>query len=160
MWTHAISTSFSLSDNTCASSDGGPGLNLGEQIAGRSRFGTGVEPGVNIYHAHIETADTPKNPSCGRSRSGSAISTFTPHTTVVFPRRTSAEPSAVEIEPERARSAICAIESECAPTYIHRDVPPLWRSASVGADALSEKPLEVDCWVQPLEGKCLQRVTL
>jgi len=27
-------------DRTCASSDGAPGLNLGEQIAGRSRLGT------------------------------------------------------------------------------------------------------------------------
>ena len=33
-------TSFSLSEKTCASSDGGPGLNLDEQRAGRSRLGT------------------------------------------------------------------------------------------------------------------------
>jgi hypothetical protein len=47
---YAINTSFNLSDNTWASSVGGPGLNLGEQIAGRSRLGTIViesRQGVN-----------------------------------------------------------------------------------------------------------------
>jgi len=38
--THATSASLSLSESTCASSLGGPGLNRGEHIAGRSRFGT------------------------------------------------------------------------------------------------------------------------
>jgi hypothetical protein len=78
--THASNTSFKRSDNTCASSVGGPGLNLGEQMAGRSRFGT-------------------RNPSSGLSRLGSAISALTPHMMVVLPRRTSAEPCAVPIEP-------------------------------------------------------------
>jgi hypothetical protein len=32
--------SFNLSERTCASSEGGPGLNLDEQRAGRSRLGT------------------------------------------------------------------------------------------------------------------------
>ena len=39
--THEMRTSFSLSEITCASSVGGPGLNFGEQMAGRSRLGTG-----------------------------------------------------------------------------------------------------------------------
>lgn len=38
--TNLTSASFSLSESTCASSDGGPGLNFGEQIAGRSMLGT------------------------------------------------------------------------------------------------------------------------
>lgn len=38
--TYAMRASFSRSDSTCASSVGGPGLNLGEHIAGRSKFGT------------------------------------------------------------------------------------------------------------------------
>ena len=37
--------SLSLSERTCASSDGGPGLNLGEQSAGRSMLGTRVFSG-------------------------------------------------------------------------------------------------------------------
>lgn len=41
----------------------------------------------------------PRNPSSGASKSGSAISALTPHTTVVSPKRTSDEPSAVDIEP-------------------------------------------------------------
>lgn len=35
--------SFNLSERTCASSEGGPGLNLDEQRAGRSRLGTAQE---------------------------------------------------------------------------------------------------------------------
>lgn len=38
--TDLTSASLSLSERICASSDGGPGLNLGEQIAGRSMLGT------------------------------------------------------------------------------------------------------------------------
>lgn len=38
--TYAIRASFNLSERTCASSVGGPGLKRGEHIAGRSRFGT------------------------------------------------------------------------------------------------------------------------
>lgn len=38
--TNLTSASFSLSERTWASSDGGPGLNLGEHIAGRSMLGT------------------------------------------------------------------------------------------------------------------------
>ena len=41
----------------------------------------------------------PKNPSPSRSSSGSEISALTPQTIVVFPIRTSADPLAVEIEP-------------------------------------------------------------
>lgn len=41
----------------------------------------------------------PRKPSLGLSSSGSAISAFTPHTTVVEPNLTSADPSAVDIEP-------------------------------------------------------------
>lgn len=41
----------------------------------------------------------PRNPSSGASKSGSAISALTPHTTVVSPKRTRDEPSAVDIEP-------------------------------------------------------------
>ena len=41
----------------------------------------------------------PKKPSPSRSSSGSEISALTPQTIVVFPIRTSADPLAVEIEP-------------------------------------------------------------
>lgn len=40
--THETIRSFSQFDNVCASSEGGPGLNFGEQIAGKSIFGTDV----------------------------------------------------------------------------------------------------------------------
>ena len=43
--------------------------------------------------------DIPRKPSFGLSSSGSAISALTPHTTVVDPSLTSAEPSAVDMDP-------------------------------------------------------------
>lgn len=98
MKTYATNASFSLSDSTWASSVGGPGLNLGEHIAGRSRFGTRRE-GQHGVLLNLLAEDIPRNPSVSRSSSGSAISAFTPHTTVVSPKRTSAEPSAVDIDP-------------------------------------------------------------
>ena len=52
-----------------------------------------------------QTCDAPRKPSLGLSSSGSAISAFTPHTTVVDPSLTSAEPSAVDIEPWRRVNA-------------------------------------------------------
>lgn len=101
--THEMRTWFSRSESTCASSDGGPGLNLGEHIAGRSRLGTGGFR-MSTFHltfplGHCKGKYAPKKPSFSLSSSGSAISAFTPHTTVVAPMRTSAEPSAVEMEP-------------------------------------------------------------
>lgn len=39
-------------------------------------------------------------PLSGLSRSGSQISALTPQTTVVFPKRTKADPEAVDIEPD------------------------------------------------------------
>ena len=53
----------------------------------------------------------PKNPSSGAFRSGSAISALTPHTTVVSPKRTSEEPSAVDIEPASERRSIAETNS-------------------------------------------------
>lgn len=44
MTTNVTRASFNLSERTCASSVGGPGLNLGEQIAGKSRLGTACSP--------------------------------------------------------------------------------------------------------------------
>lgn len=41
--TNLTRTSFNLSESTCASSVGGPGLNLDELIAGKSKFGTETE---------------------------------------------------------------------------------------------------------------------
>lgn len=38
--THAVIVEASRSESTCASSDGGPGLNRGAHRAGRSIFGT------------------------------------------------------------------------------------------------------------------------
>ena len=52
----------------------------------------------------------PRNPSSGASKSGSAISAFTPHATVVSPNRTSDEPSAVDIEPPSKN--LSAIETD------------------------------------------------
>ena len=87
--------SLSRSDRTCASSDGGPGLNLGEQSAGRSMLGTaGREGGIDGRHL-----GPPMKPRSGAWSSGSAISALTPHTTVVLPMRTRADPSAVAMEP-------------------------------------------------------------
>ena len=45
------SASLSRSERTWASSDGGPGLNLGEQMAGRSMLGTVWEPFRGCWRA-------------------------------------------------------------------------------------------------------------
>ena len=102
--TYANKTSFNLSERTCASSDGGPGLKRGEHIAGRSRFGTVNDYKVAI-NRHLSRYAVPMNPLSGESNSGSAISALTPQTTVVLPRRTKAEPSAVDIDPRKRRLA-------------------------------------------------------
>ena len=47
-----------------------------------------------------EGGDLPTKPWVGRAESGSATSALMPQTMVVLPIRTSAEPCAVEIEPE------------------------------------------------------------
>jgi hypothetical protein len=110
--------SFNRSDNTWASSVGGPGLNFGEQIAGRSIFGTMHEQiGEYLVVVYLHCR-LPRNPSPGRSNSGSAISAFTPQTMVVSPRRTSADPSAVDIDPTSAMS-IGSLSRECLVSYQH-----------------------------------------
>src|SRR5882762_447217 len=51
---YTMSVSLSRSDNTWASSVGGPGLNFGEHIAGRSRLGTtNISNLVNGAALHI-----------------------------------------------------------------------------------------------------------
>lgn len=42
-WTYDTIISYNQFDSVWASSPGGPGLNFGEQIAGRSILGTGVQ---------------------------------------------------------------------------------------------------------------------
>jgi hypothetical protein len=71
-------------------------LNLGEQMAEISTLGTAepVQTPVDFRDAYI-----PTKPRVGASSSGSATSALTPHTIVVSPNLTSAEPSAVLIEP-------------------------------------------------------------
>ena len=92
----------------CASSDGGPGLKLGEQIAGRSILGTTIG---SASRRSIESDDDGlMYPSSGLEADGSAISALMPHTTVVSPTLTNAEPSAVEIDPSRVVSASSAEE--------------------------------------------------
>ena len=103
--------SFNQLDNVCASSDGGPGLYRGEQSAGRSMLGTAncrlykllvaFEVVVRIYDdtGQSRRANRPMKPSLGLDISGSATSAFIPQTIVVSPILTSAEPSAVLIEP-------------------------------------------------------------
>jgi hypothetical protein len=99
--TDAVRTWLSRSERTWASSVGGPGLNFGEHMAGRSMLGTIFfffnEGKINRMREGMELL--PKKPSPSRSSSGSEISALTPQTTVVFPIRTSADPFAVEIEP-------------------------------------------------------------
>ena len=104
-----VKISFNLSDNTCASSVGGPGLNFGEHIAGRSTFGTGggfSASAESSTHSSLRIVYSPRNPSSPLSSSGSASSALTPQTTVVFPILTSAEPSAVDIEPFRNQEGL------------------------------------------------------
>lgn len=97
---YVVSISLSRSDRTCASSDGGPGLNFEEDIAGRSRLGTRKRrKSFSVFYSRGKIYCAPKNPSFGLSNDGSQISAFTPHTTVVSPNRTRAEPSAVDIDP-------------------------------------------------------------
>ena len=119
--THVTRTSFSLSESTCASSVGGPGLNFGEHMAGRSRFGTvrWGERWVQKFE-QVRNIDVPKKPSSGRSSSGSAISAFTPHTTVVDPSLTSADPSAVDIEPWTRRKVRSILRHIFASTFVRR----------------------------------------
>lgn len=167
--THDTRTSFSLSESTCASSVGGPGLNFGEHIAGRSRFGT-VEDDSDARHDENMCMDVPKKPSFGRSNSGSAISAFTPHTTVVDPSLTSADPSAVDIEPSvREKGTVNSpphpprarrVSRMRAHTYVHRDIPPFVKVPPVRPHVLREEPLEVGSGVQTLEGERLERVLL
>ena len=74
-------------------------------MAGRSRFGTffffhkAVIKSITITNGGVKKLKIPKKPSPSRSSSGSEISALTPQTTVVFPIRTSEDPSAVEMEP-------------------------------------------------------------
>lgn len=106
--TNLTTASFSLSESTCASSDGGPGLNFGEHIAGRSMLGT-IQSPTEIRQDSQSTSckDIPMNPRSGVFSSGSAISALMPHTMVVLPIRTSAEPSAVDMDPRRvSRDAV------------------------------------------------------
>jgi len=158
--TDAKRASFSLSDSTWASSVGGPGLNFGEHIAGRSRLGTGwfrvcvsKERGDN---------DAPMNPSRSRSSSGSAISALTPHTMVVFPRRTREEPFAVDIEPEdEFRSWIRVKRSPRAQrTDVGRYITPCIACSSIWSNILCKEALEVDARVEALESGGFQRFLL
>jgi hypothetical protein len=61
--------------------------------------GLGLEIALVNHQVSDRVDMIPRNPSSGASRSGSAISALIPHTTVVSPRRTIDEPSAVDIEP-------------------------------------------------------------
>ncbi len=71
-------------------------MNFGEQMAEISTLGTVelAQISVDFRYAHV-----PTKPRVGASSSGSATSALTPHTIVVSPNLTSAEPSAVLIEP-------------------------------------------------------------
>lgn len=108
--TYETRRSLSQFESVCASSLGGPGLNRGEHRAGRSILGT-ADHGISSLPSRSvqgrpchsneewERADPPRNPSSGFTISGSATSALIPHTIVVSPILTNAEPSAVEIDP-------------------------------------------------------------
>jgi hypothetical protein len=113
--TYETSISFSQFENTCASGPGGPGLNRGDDSAGRSTLGTTWVSERLQYHSSINRQETrsqatarrdaPINPCFGRAESGSATSAFIPHTMVVLPIRTSADPCAVDIDPRQSVNA-------------------------------------------------------
>lgn len=73
-----------------------------------------------------------------------------PHTIVVSPMRTSAEPSAVPIEPK-----ISYLEHIQLRTSIDADAAPGRDLASVWSVALREEALQVLVWVETLENRSL-----
>lgn len=102
--THVMRRSYSQFEYTCASSTGGPGLNLGEQSAGRSMLGT--KSGQRDRPDHGLHPISLMMPSVGLAESGSAISALIPQTIVVSPILTSADPSAVDIEPKSDQTGL------------------------------------------------------
>lgn len=97
-------------ERTCASSEGGPGWKRGEQSGLRSTLGTETEDASEAVSSRErlkedETSE-PMKPSFGRVRSGAATSRVMPHTTEVFPRRTSVDEGAVETEPVEGGSGV------------------------------------------------------
>lgn len=74
-------------------------MNFGEQIADISTFGTMFRILDTVIQCLLLKFYSPRKPSVGASSSGSAISAFTPQTIVVSPSRTSADPSAVVMDP-------------------------------------------------------------
>ena len=100
-------------------------MNFGEHIAGRSILGT-------------------RKPSPGRSSSGSAISAFIPHTIVVSPNLTRADPSAVVIDPTDGLQTSAVQELEYITyrhTNVNANVSPVIVLSAIRAKALCDKSL-------------------
>lgn len=86
-------------------------------------------------------------PSVGLAESGSAISALIPQTIVVSPILTSADPSAVDIDPMKDRSAIYTgiytRAGQARLTNVDADIPPAVYSPSIRSVALRQETLEV-----------------
>jgi hypothetical protein len=86
---------------------------------------------------------------------GSAISAFTPQTMVVSPRRTRAEPSAVDIDPWHYRvSAVLAGVGVL--THVDGYVSPSIKATTVWSDIFFEESFNVDAWMQTLKNRSVQ----
>lgn len=70
----------------------------------------------------ISSIDPPMYPARGRSELGAATSALIPQTMVVSPKRTSAEPFAVDIDPARENQLVCH-KHGAAPCTIELPVP-------------------------------------
>ena len=113
-----------------------------------------VDRGLALFIVVLEGQDekeeqkkprnTPKNPWSPASNSGSAISALTPHTTVVFPSLTRAEPSAVDIEPVVfgvEKRIWCSVDaSGCSrQTNVYGNIPSDIKRSPIGTYVLCEE---------------------
>ena len=92
-------------------------------------------------------------PSFGDEVNGSATSALIPHTTVVFPMRTSAEPLAVEIEPSQSQQGIRSKhERGVSLTNIDAHIPPICYLSAVWTKPFRDVLRQEVGWVKALEG--------
>ena len=110
-----------------------------------------VDRGLALFIVGLEGQDekeekrrnAPKNPCNPASNSGSAISALTPHTTVVLPSLTRAEPSAVDIEPVifgLRKEIRCSVEvSGRRQTNVNGNIPRDIKRPPIGTYVLCEE---------------------